>query len=118
MAMHVFEFYLRVLIVSLTSVSTANKCEILSAWEDKFVSPSGHVMFCLLYKYWWNVPIKNNFFKFIFKMAKKWSLNLTNNLQKNLKLEAILKSVVGVSPILTCFGLLVALTCMRHRMEK
>ena len=28
----------------------------------KFVSPSGHVMFCLFYRYWWNSYIKHNFF--------------------------------------------------------
>ena len=28
----------------------------------KFVSPSGHGMFCLFYRYWWNSYIKHNFF--------------------------------------------------------
>ena len=36
----------------------------------KFVSPSGHVMFCLFYRYWWNTYIKHNFFLFIFRTAK------------------------------------------------
>ena len=31
----------------------------------KFVSPSGHVMFCLFYRYWWNSYIKNNFLKLL-----------------------------------------------------
>ena len=46
----------------LSLSSEANEWEILSAREDKFVSPSGHVMFCLFYRYWWNSYIKHNFF--------------------------------------------------------
>ena len=38
--------------------------------KKKFVSPSGHVMFCLFYRYWWNSYIKHNFFLFIFETAK------------------------------------------------
>ena len=43
----------------------------------KFVSPSGRVMFCLFYSYWWNSYIKHNFLKFIFEATNivqlKWS---------------------------------------------
>ena len=35
----------------LSQVSAANEWEILSAREDKICIPSGHVMFCLLYRY-------------------------------------------------------------------
>ena len=43
-----YEFYLRLLKVSLTSERYL-----------KFVSPSGHVMFCLCYRYRWNFHIKH-----------------------------------------------------------
>ena len=36
----------------------------------KFVSPIGHVMFCLFYRCWRNSYIKHNFFWFIFETAK------------------------------------------------
>ena len=43
----------------------------------KFVSPSGHVMFCLFYGCWWNSYIKHNFFLVHFRNSKilqlKWS---------------------------------------------
>ena len=45
MAARGYEFYLRVLQVSLTSERYFQHEKI------KFVSPSGHVMFCLLYRY-------------------------------------------------------------------
>ena len=39
--------------------------------KRKFVSPSGHEMFLLFYRYWWNSYIKHNcFFFFIFETAK------------------------------------------------
>ena len=43
-----YEFYLRAL-----KVYFQHK-------KIKFVSPSGHVMFCLFYRYWWNSYIKHN----------------------------------------------------------
>ena len=46
----------------LSLSSEANEWEILSAREDKFVSPSGHAMFCLFYRCWRNSYIKHNFF--------------------------------------------------------
>ena len=43
----------------------------------KFVSPSGHVMFCLFYRCWWNSYIKHNFVFIHFWNSKivqlKWS---------------------------------------------
>ena len=70
--------------VSLTS----ERSEILSATDKlillqqmiKFVSPSGHAMLCLLYRYWWNAQIKQ-FFIFIFKKLKKWSPKLSPSSQ-------------------------------------
>ena len=32
--------------------------------EITFISPSGHVTFCLFYRYWWNSYIKHNLFFF------------------------------------------------------
>ena len=43
----------------------------------KFVSLSGHVIFCLFYRCWWNSYIKHNFFFIHFRNSKivqlKWS---------------------------------------------
>ena len=43
----------------------------------KFVAPSGHIMFCLFYRYWWNSYIKDNLFFIPFRNSKivqlKWS---------------------------------------------
>ena len=44
-----YEFYLRVLKVSFTSVRTSER--YFQQEKIKFVSPSGHVMFCLFYRY-------------------------------------------------------------------
>ena len=46
----------------LSQVRFAHSWEILSALEGKIVSPSGHIMFCLFSRYWWNSYIKDNFF--------------------------------------------------------
>jgi len=56
-----YEFYLRVLKVSL---------RYFQHEKIKFVSPSGHVMFCLLYRYWWNFHLKDNFFYSFSKQQK------------------------------------------------
>ena len=54
-----YEFYLLVLKVYLyTSLYES----YFQHEKIKFVSPSGHVMFCLCYRYWWNSYIKDNFF--------------------------------------------------------
>ena len=60
----------------------------------KFVSPSGHVMFCLFYRYWWNSYIKHNFFYSfseqqnsaikVVKLWKVWTQELSSgNLSQN-----------------------------------
>ena len=54
MAARGYEFYLLVLKV-LSS-------RLLQHEKIKVVSPSGHVMFCLFHRYWWNSYIKHNFF--------------------------------------------------------
>ena len=58
-----YEFYLRVL-------------KVFQHEKIKFVSPSGHVIFCLFYRYWWNSNIKHNFFYSFSKQQNstiKWS---------------------------------------------
>ena len=62
-----YEFYLRVLKVSLTSERSER---YFQHEKIKFVSSSGHVMFCLFYRYWWKSYIKHNFYLFIFATAK------------------------------------------------
>ena len=67
MATRGYEFYLQVLKVSLTSEWSEQEGEKYFQHEKiKFVSPSGHVMFCLFNRYWWNSYI-NYLFKFILK---------------------------------------------------
>ena len=62
MATRGYKFYLQVLKVSLTSEWSEQEGEKYFQHEKiKFVSPSGHVMFCLLNRYWWNSYIKDNF---------------------------------------------------------
>ena len=59
MAARGYEFYLRVLKVSLTSekfhlcllVLKVSLTRYVQHEKIKFVSPSGHVMFCLFYRY-------------------------------------------------------------------
>ena len=43
----------------LSQVSEAHSCRerYFQHEKIKFVSPSGHVMFCLFYRYWWNTRI-------------------------------------------------------------
>ena len=55
-----YEFYLRVLKVSLTGERYFQHEKI------KFVFPNGLVMFCLFYRYWWNSYIKHNSFVYSF----------------------------------------------------
>ena len=43
-----YEFYLQVLKVSLTSECSERVRDTISTRRFKLVSPSGHVMFCLL----------------------------------------------------------------------
>ena len=51
MAAQGYEFYLRVLKVSLTSERSERVRDTLEHEKIKFVSPSGYVMFCLFYRY-------------------------------------------------------------------
>ena len=62
-----YEFYLRVLKVSLIHSSSLKWAKLtreryFQHSKIKFVSLSGHVMFFLFYRYWWNSYIKDNFF--------------------------------------------------------
>ena len=60
MAARGYEFYLRVLKASLTSEWSKRARDTSQHEMIKFVSPSGHVMFCLFYRYWWNSYRKHN----------------------------------------------------------
>ena len=61
----------------LSEKPTTTKERYFQHEKIKFVSPSGHVMFCLFYRYWWNSYIKHNFFFIHFRNSKivqlKWS---------------------------------------------
>ena len=64
-----YEFYLRVLSICHEWAKRTSE-RYFQHEKMKFVSPSGHVMFCLFYRYRWNSYIKHNFFLFIFETAK------------------------------------------------
>lgn len=55
MAERGYEFYLRLLKVSLTSEQLANEWEILLAREDKICIPAGPCNVQYLYNKWWNI---------------------------------------------------------------
>ena len=65
MAARGYELYLWVLRVRTSEVYFQHV-------KIKFVSPSSHVMFCLLYRYWWNFHLKTTSF-IHFRDSKKWS---------------------------------------------
>ena len=51
MAARGYEFYLRMLKVSLTNERSERVRDTFSSKKIKFVSPSGHVLLCLFYRY-------------------------------------------------------------------
>ena len=70
MAARRYEISLRVL-KNISRVSAANEWNIFQHSKRNFVSPSGHVMFYLLYKHQWNAkPFHFN----IFFAAKAWCI--------------------------------------------
>ena len=42
----------------------------------KFVAPSGHIMFCLFYRYWWNSYIKDNPFFYSFSKQQNSAIKV------------------------------------------
>ena len=42
----------------------------------KFVAPSGHIMFCLFYRYWWNSYIKDNLFFYSFSKQQNSAIKV------------------------------------------
>ena len=49
----------------------------------KFVSPSGHAMFCLFYRYWWNSYIKHNFLNSFSKQQNSKRKRMANHVSNH-----------------------------------
>ena len=64
MAARGYEVYLRVLSISHEWAKRTSE-RYFQHEKIKFVSPSGHVMFCLFCRYWWNSYIKHDFLKLL-----------------------------------------------------
>lgn len=114
----------------LSLVSEANEWEILLAQEDIFVSPSSHVMFCLLYtcRCWWNVQIKNNYLFNPFLKWKKsghqqfWKINHYNVRLSHKNVNVVVKNYITARKYFTrkgklAFSWLIMLVAMTTAMS-
>ena len=80
----------------------------------KFASPSGHVMFCLFYRYWWNSYIKHNFFYSLSKQRNSASTQACHRCDPlNIKRQSPKISHYKITKIVHALWLAERSVCMR-----